>query len=198
MTPTRTAALVAGTSLAAMAVLGPLLLLVALPADATGLAAVLVLATATLDVVAGIALVPVLSPGGELLAKLAAATRIAYAAAFAAAAGFLLGTAEPERFTAAWEAALLVFGVHLVLVGVALVRSSRAPTPIGLLVVVAGAGYLIDAIGAALAAPTAVGIEFAQFTFVGEVVLLVWLLGWAGRSHHDRPLPEPAGRRLTA
>ena len=105
---------------------------------------------------------------------------------FAAAGGFLYAPAEPGRFDAAWEAALLIFGLHLVLLGAAVIRTADAPTFIGALVVIAGAGYSADAVSAALSphAPLALG----EFTFVGEIVLMVWLIGWAARGRSRAPL----------
>ncbi|MGX5697352.1 DUF4386 family protein [Agromyces soli] len=186
MSARRGAAILAGVSIALMALLAPLGLLMPLAAGETGIAAVTVLAIATLDVVAGIALYPVLAPGGVLLAQLTAATRVAYGAAFAAAGGFLYAPTEPGRFDAAWEAALLIFGLHLVLLGAAVIRTADAPTFIGALVVIAGAGYSADAVSAALSphAPLALG----EFTFVGEIVLMVWLIGWAARGRSRAPL----------
>lgn len=183
-TSLRSPALVAGISLALMVVLAPLGLLWALPAGANGAAALTVLVIAALDVLAGVALYPVLRSGGELLAVSAAAMRVAYGAVFAVAAGFLMAPADPERFQAIWDAGLFVFGLHLALVGIAAVRSPFIPTWIGLLVVIAGAGYAIDSATIALlpANPTMLG----QFTFIGEVVLLVWLIGWCGRARGVR------------
>ncbi|WP_270410294.1 DUF4386 domain-containing protein [Microbacterium maritypicum] len=183
-TSLRTPALVAGISLALMVVLAPLGLLWALPAGANGAAALTVLVIAVLDVLAGVALYPVLKSGGELLALSAAALRVAYGAVFAVAAGFLLVPADTERFQAIWDAGLFIFGLHLAVVGVAVIRSPTIPTWIGLLVLIAGAGYAIDSATIALlpANPTMIG----EFTFVGEVVLLVWLIGWCGRTRGIR------------
>jgi hypothetical protein len=175
----RAAALTAGISLALMAVLAPLGLMVALPAGLTGPAALTVLVIAALDVVVGIALYPILRPGGELIAQVAAALRVAYGAAFAVAGAFLLGPADPERFQATWDAALFLFGLHLLAVGLAAVRAGGIPTWIGVLVLVAGVGYTVDAVSVALAPSAPLGL--GQFAFVGEVVLLVWLIGWGGR-----------------
>jgi len=186
-TSLRTSALVAGTSLALMAVIAPLGLLVALPAGMTGIAALVVLVIAALDVVAAVALYPVLRPGGELLAKTASATRVAYGAVFVVAAGSLFDPVDTAHFQAVWDAGLLIFGLHLMLVGVAIVRSASIPTWIGILVFIAGAGYAADTAIVALSPGSLLSI--AGFTFVGEVVLLVWLLGWGGRAGaaSDRP-----------
>lgn len=175
----RSASLLAGTSLAAMAVLGPLGLLVALPAGAVGLAALVVLVVATLDMVAAVALFPVLAEGGTLMAGCSAALRLGYGAIFATAAGSLVAPADVERFKAIWDLGLFVFGAHLLLTGIAVVRGAATPTWIGILVAVAGVGYLVDA--ASVALMPAKALTLGQFTFIGEVILLIWLLGWAGR-----------------
>lgn len=174
----RPAAVTAGLSLAVMAVISPLGLLIALPAGDLGVVALVVQITSALDVVVGVALYPLLAPAGSLLAGCAAAMRVAYAAVFVTAAGSLVGDPDVERFQATWDVGLFLFGLHLLLVGIAMIRGTELPTWIGVLVTIAGAGYFIDAVSAAiLPAPLAIG----EVAFVGEVVLLVWLIGWGGR-----------------
>ena len=80
----RTASIVSGCSLAAMAVVAPLGVMIALPAGHTALAALIVLLVAALDVVVAVALYPVLRSGGTLVAAIAVAMRLAYAPIFAA------------------------------------------------------------------------------------------------------------------
>ena len=182
----RTSSLVAGLSLALMTLLAPVGLLIALPAGATEVTALVVLVIATLDVIAAVALYPLLASGGQLLAKIATALRVAYGAIFAAAAGSLLAPVDVAHFQAVWDAALLLFGVHLVLVGVAMMRSRALPTWIGALVIVAGLGYFADSVLVALTPETA--LSFAAFTFIGELVLMVWLIVWGGRAdRHQTP-----------
>lgn len=195
-TSLRTSALVAGSSLALMALIAPFGILMALDAGATGVAALSVLVIASLDVAAAVALYPLLIPAGMLLAQVATALRIAYGAVFAVAAASLLGTPNPERFETVWDAGLLLFGVCLVLVGIAAVRAPSIPAWIGVLVVVSGIGYAVDTLLAALAPTT---ISLSEFTFVGEVVLLIWLLGWGGRAtkpttRKTRPVSEVSTR----
>lgn len=132
-----------------------------------------------LDVVVAVALLPVLSPGGALLAQVSTAMRIAYAAVFAVAAGSLLDPADEARFLATWTAALLIFGVHLGFVGVAALRTRTIPLWICVLVMVAGVGYIVDSLITILV-PSSV-FSIGQFTFVGEVVLLLWLIIRGGR-----------------
>ena len=123
-------------------------------------------------------------PGG-----LAGAARAAYAVVYLVAIGFLV-TAEPanvERYQELWDLGLLVFGVHLVLVGVLCWRSGLVPRVIGVLVVLAGAAYAVDSIGVLLSA--SYDLELAAFLFVGEVALMVWLIWWGTRG--GRAMADP-------
>ena len=79
-----------------------------------------------------------------------------------------------EAFGNIWNASLILFGVHLALLGYLAYRSGFAPKLIGILLVVAGLGYLVDSLGTVLVLDYSVGVS--QFTFVGEVVLIFWLL----------------------
>ncbi|WP_454301442.1 DUF4386 domain-containing protein [Salana multivorans] len=177
---TRAPSLVAGVALAVMAALSAIGLLLALPAGELEVAALAVLLVAALDIVVGVALFPVLAPGGPLLAGCAVAMRIAYGAVFVTAAGSLVGQPEVARFQAIWDAGLLLFGIHLALVGLAMARGRGMPTWIGVLVAITGLGYAADSVSAIVspAGPLAIG----EITFVGELVLMVWLIGWSGRS----------------
>lgn len=88
--------------------------------------------------------------------------------------------AEIQRFEDFWSLALGLFGVHLLLIGWLAFTSGFVPPFIGVLVVIAGAGYLADCLGGLLS--TRYAIEVASFTFAGELVLMVWLLVFAVRS----------------
>lgn len=176
----RAASIFAGVSLALMAVIAPLGVMIALPAGAVGAASLAVLVVSILDVFAAVALYFVLRPGSPLLSGIASALRIAYAAVFAAASGFLLDPADIERFNVVWDAGLFIFGVHLILVGIIAVRATHIPTWIGVLIVVAGLGYVVDTAAVAFWPDTTFSI--GQFAFVGEVAMLFWLLGWGGRT----------------
>lgn len=146
---------------------------------------------AVLDVVVAATLRLLFKPVNRTLSATAAWFRVAYAAVFLVAiaqlatAPSLLG--EPARalgavesFQATWHVGLILFGVHLALVGYLAVRSGYVSRVLGVLLVIAGAGYIADAVGTVLVAgytPTV-----ASFTFVGEVVLIGWLLWHAARS----------------
>lgn len=155
-----------------------------------------------LDVVVAWALYVFLEPAGRSLALLAAWFRVAYAAILAAALSNLLvaarlttGAGAPGAFTTGqpdaqalvsvnafsdgWNAALAIFGVHLLLLGYLVFKSGYVPRVIGILVMVASAGYLIDSFGGILS--TGYDANVALFTFVGEVLLMGWLLWKAVR-----------------
>jgi len=184
--PARGPVLTAGIALAAMAVLSPIGLLVGLPEGCFGLAALTVLIVAALDVVVACALLPVMARGGGLLARCAAGARLAYAAGFAVAAGFLVAPVDVARFHAIWDAALLLFGVHLALAAVALWRGGVVPPWIAALVGVAGLGYIADAVLIVLGTHPTVSV--GAFTFIGELVLTLWLISRGIRPARRRGL----------
>ncbi|MGC5617335.1 DUF4386 domain-containing protein [Georgenia sp. Z1491] len=171
---TARAALTAAAALTAMAVLAPLAAFVALPDGRTTTAGAIMLAVAVLDVVVALALLPVLAPAGRTLSRTAAALRLGYGIALGIAAVQLAVTADAGRFDRTWEAALGVFGLSLVAVGVLLWRLAGAPRWLGALVVVAGVGYVVDAVVAQAGPPDA--FEVSTVSFVGEVALIVWLV----------------------
>ncbi|MGB3909371.1 MAG: DUF4386 family protein [Pseudolysinimonas sp.] len=171
----RQASIAAALSLIGMAVLGPLAAFGVLADGPAGLA---MTGVAILDIVVGVALWRVLAPTHGSLAVLAATLRIAYAAVLVVAAGRLSAGAHAE-FESIWDAGLAIFGLHLVVVGGLLVSRPGFARVTGILVAVAGAGYLADAIAALLVPGTVLGV--ATFTFVGELVLIVWLFMRGGR-----------------
>ncbi|MBY8875985.1 DUF4386 domain-containing protein [Micromonospora sp. PLK6-60] len=167
------------------------------------LAVVALFAVACLDVLVAWALRAFFVDTHRTVALLSAWCRTGYAIVFAVAiaqliavAGLLrdgpgsdrLGTLGPARLTEfdeVWNLGLLLFGVHLLLVGWLAWRSRAVPTWVGVLVAIAGAGYLADSIGALV--PAGYPFPVATVTFVGEVVLMGWLLVFAARSRRERP-----------
>jgi len=79
--------------------------------------------------------------------------------------------------------ALAIFGLHLFGLGALLFRSARFPRFLGVLVVIAGGGYLVDSFGMILIPDYAWTI--GMFTFVGEALLILWLLWGAIRGFAD-------------
>jgi hypothetical protein len=160
------------------------------------------LVVAVLDIVVAWALRTLFAPVAADLASLVAWLRVGYAAVFVAAIGHLLAAVRAAEdpasapgaldqllaFTDLWNLALVVFGLHLMLLGVLAWRSELAPRVIAVLVAVAGTGYLVDGVMVVLLAAPPVGL--AQFAFVGEVTFLGWLLVHARRL--AAPAPAPA------
>ena len=107
-----------------------------------------------------------------------------------------------EGFDSVWNTGLLVFGVHLVVVGWLLVtRPGVFATVDGWLVLLAGAGYLADGVVRVVAPEVTASV--AQFTFIGEIVLIAWLVVGgirslrAGRATVDHRM-EPDDRAVAA
>ena len=70
--------------------------------------------------------------------------------------------------------AQVFWGLWLLPMGYLVVRSGFLPKIIGLLLVVAGAGYLADSILFFMV--PGFGITFSEFTFLGELLITFWLL----------------------
>lgn len=143
-----------------------------LAADGTFRVGVLALyLVVVLDVVVAWALMRVFDPVSRSLSRLAAWFRLAYSAVFLVAIGQLAGipdllaggsnafTAEQvqaqallkvDAFHDIWFAGLVLFGVHLVLVGYLAYRSGYMPRLLGVLLVIAGLGYAFDSAGRVL------------------------------------------------
>jgi hypothetical protein len=155
---------------------------------------------ALLDVLVAWALLRFFEPVDSSLARLSAYLRIAYAAAFLVATSQLAGVpgilergggafstdqvqaqalARIESFHDVWFASLVVFGAHLAVLGLLIIRSMSAPRIIGVLLVVAGAGYVFDTFYDLLRPDTTMTVS--SVTFLGEFLLAVWLVARGGR-----------------
>jgi hypothetical protein len=84
-----------------------------------------------------------------------------------------------QQFDDMWSLGLGLFGIHLLLIGWLAFRSGYVPRFIGVLVLIAGMGYLVDSFGGLLS-PT-YALALASFTFIGEIVFMAWLLLFAAR-----------------
>jgi len=149
-----------------------------------------------LDILVAWALYVLLAPVNRSLAILTAWLRVAFAAVFAGAlirlldaaqlvAGATQSTLPPEQlseevmsavasFEDGWTGiALAIFGVHLLGLGYLLFRSVDFPGFLGVLVVIAGVGYLFDSFGTILVPDYALTVSTG--TFVGEALLIFWL-----------------------
>jgi hypothetical protein len=157
------------------------------------------LIVAVLDVVVAWALYVLLKPANKSLSLLAAWFRVVYGAIFAIALNNLFSTLRLltetdylalgadqldgqamfflNAFRDGWDIAYLFFGLHLIILGYLAFRSGYIPKWLGVLLVVAGLGYLIDSVGKFLLPDYSLTI--AMFTFFGEPLLMIYLL-WKG------------------
>jgi Domain of unknown function (DUF4386) len=105
-----------------------------------------------------------------------------------------------DAYEYGWAIALVCFGVHLLLLGFLVLRSDYAPSIIGILLVMAGLGYLVDSLARFLLLNYEDYSDFflllvAVPAVAGEFSLIGWLLLRGGKepSHHaeaPQPLPD--------
>jgi hypothetical protein len=79
-----------------------------------------------------------------------------------------------NSFNAGWDAGLIIFGLHLIVVGYLVFKSGNMPRLLGLLVIICGAGYMIDTF--ILILMPNLGVTLSLVTFIGEILLGIWLL----------------------
>jgi hypothetical protein len=93
-----------------------------------------------------------------------------------------------DSFGYGWGISFAFFAIHLVMLGYLVYRSGYIPKAVGILLALAGLGYLVYNLGPYVV-PRA-DLSFVVVTFFGEAVFLLWLLikGWK--------LKEPAARPL--
>lgn len=174
--------------------------------DAEGLFRLAILAfvmVGLLDLIVAWALNEVLQEKAGAISTLAAVLRYVYGGILLVAAGFLVIAVEVvnrggevidvelpylqtwlDAFTFMWDMGLLVFACHLMVLGYAIEKTKIAKAWVGLgwIVMIAGAGYLIDAVGTIL--NWGIGFDFAAVLFIGEVVLMAWLI-WSGEREQE-------------
>ena len=92
----------------------------------------------------------------------------------------LLQSAESMSY-----AALALFGVHLVVLGLVVLRATYIPSILGVLLMVAGLGYVVYNVGVYAAPSVDLGLLFV--TFFGELIFMLWLLiaGWTLRAPQE-------------
>jgi hypothetical protein len=217
----RTASLTAGVALALMTVIAPISVFGAIgtliiPGDATqtvqnitesqslfrwGIAGLILVVI--LDVVVAVALITLFRPVNRSLSTMAAAFRLTYAGVYLVAiiqlvvALGLLGDANGamralDAYDTIWHVGLILFGVHLLLIGFLAYRSGFMAKVFGILLVVAGLGYLAD--GFVLVLVPGPSVSIGLFTFIGEVAFTCWLLIKGSRK--DFSVGDDAGREL--
>ena len=159
------------------------------------------------DVVMAWALYALLRPINAALAMLGSLLQLVYAAVWLAAISNLgliyrfVAVPDYSRHTSAaelpsriaellaayrsgWGLSLILFGLHLVVTGWLIARSSYLPRWLGWLLFVDGWAWVIDSVSIYLF-PGA-NLQFLKAIFAAELIFMVWLLGWGWR------IPEPA------
>jgi len=152
---------------------------------------------AVVDMVVAWALNNVFQPINRNVSSLGALLRVAYAVVLAVSVNNLLtalrlvggtdslsafGTDQLQAqmmvalgtFQSGWDLALIIFGLHLLVEGVVVFQASRRLRVLGIFLVAAGLGYMVDGGGKVLS--PSYSMTVALFTFVGEPMLMVWLL----------------------
>lgn len=94
--------------------------------------------------------------------------------------------AQMDAFSSIWKAGLSLFGLHLVSLGVVMIKTMTTPKWLGWLILIGGAAYTIDAVMKFIIPGWT--MEFAVFVGWGEIVLMGWLI-WKG-SGRGETLPQ--------
>lgn len=163
-----------------------------------------------LDVVVAWALYRVFSPVSQSISMLAAAFRLVFAGVFMVAVGQLLGVLRllssedylsvfsadqlhaqallgVNAFGDLWAVGLGLFGLHLLVIGYLAHQSGYVPRFLGVLLAIAGLGYVIDSVGGVLSQGS--WTDVSSFTFIGEFLLALWLVIWGRRLTGEATAP---------
>lgn len=79
-----------------------------------------------------------------------------------------------KAFRGDFHFALVFFGVHLALLGYLVLKSHYIPGVLGILLIIAGLGYFLTSVRPYLFPD--VNLDFAEYTFYGELIFMLWLL----------------------
>jgi hypothetical protein len=159
------------------------------------------LIVAILDIIVAWALYVFLKPVNKSISLLSAWFRIVYATILAVMLIYLLNVLQLlhgaeylasfttsqiqaqvmmslNSFNLGWGFGLIIFGFHLLLLGYLLLKAGYMRKILGILLILASLGYLIDGFGKLLSADY--NMNISMFTFIGEIILIFWLLikGW--------------------
>jgi hypothetical protein len=150
-----------------------------------------------LDAIVAWALFRVFSPVNVDLSRLAAWFRLVYTGVLTVAVSQLAGIPgllnsgayseafgaeqlqgqvllRTEAFDDIWMAGLILFGVHLLIIGYLAYASGYVPRVLGVLLVIAGVGYAFDSFVTVFSDGSPFAIS--TVTFLGEFLLGLWLL----------------------
>jgi hypothetical protein len=100
-----------------------------------------------------------------------------------------------QSYQTRFDFSLIVFGLYLVLLGWLMIRSAYFPRWLGIVIVVNGLGWMLLEAGPYVLPGAPVG--FLLVTTFGELILLVWLIGWGVRLEAPPPLKRAEVSRET-
>jgi hypothetical protein len=147
---------------------------------------------AILDVMVAWGLFVVFRDKHHSISMLGAWSRVVYAAWFAAIINKLFdalraASIDPEAamfhlesFETGWQAGLIIFGLHLGILGWLMWRTGIFARIISVLLYLGALGYSLDGFSTLLTPTGPWGL--VMFTFIGELVLIAWLLLYGGKS----------------
>ncbi len=158
--------LITGISLIIMTILSILIFpsLKASPLYIIGIATIIIL-----DIIIALSLYYFLRSVNKNLSLIMSVLRIIYSIIFAIA---LLNISNLTTFYSIWDNGLLIFGIHLLFLGILVYKAQYIPKWLGILIVIASFGYIIDSIANLFGINTMIGM----FTFIGEVLFAIWLI----------------------
>jgi hypothetical protein len=162
----------------------------------------LLLIVVILDIITAWALYILLKPVNKSLSLLSAWFRIIYAAIFGSSlfnlvhASRLLSGAgylkvldinqlnlhvllSVKAFFSGWNIGMVIFGLHLLVLGCLVFRSGFIPKLLGILIIISSLGYIMDNSGIILS--RYYNLNISMFTFIGELLLIFWLLIYGSR-----------------
>ena len=90
-----------------------------------------------------------------------------------------------NAFNDSWDIALVLFSFHLLLLGYLAIRSGFVPRFFGILLVIAGVGYVFDSLAGFLIPGHVFTVSLV--TFIGEFLFMVWLLIKGRTLQHSTP-----------
>ncbi len=154
------------------------------------------------DVVMAWALLALLRPINHAFAMLGSLLQLVYAAVWLAATSNLgliyrfVAVPDYSRHTVAaelssqiaellaayrsgWGLSLILFGLHLVVTGWLIARSSYLPRWLGWLLFADGWAWVVDSVSIYVS-PDA-NLQYLKIVFAAELIFMVWLLGWGWR-----------------
>lgn len=90
-----------------------------------------------------------------------------------------------KNFQLQWGFAFAFFGSYLILLGILVYKAPYVPKFLGILLIIAGAGYLVDMLKTFFF--PSVNLDSVIITFFGELVFMLWLLikGWRVKVFED-------------